>query len=324
MRKNNFSNFLAKHNSFLILSHESADADSVGSTMAMALYLEKLGKNVGVLPDKKLHTKLQFLVHERFLVNLDKINNSEGSFDALIVLDSSNIERTVLPLESALWQLPILNIDHHGDNTFFGEVNIFDEDAAATCEILATIIPEKALDDKIAMQLYAGIVGDTGCFRHSNTTPGVLRLAADLQEYDFDRNEVIRLVILHVEEDAFRMLADALRYVKFLPGFIYLALPNDVLERYNLDEANHPDFVSYLTNVGDAKVVAVMKEIEKNIIKISLRGCFGVNVRVIAQHFGGGGHILAAGAKVEGDFDIVVKEMEQYVKKYLRELGGEF
>lgn len=173
MKKNDFNSFIDEYDSFLVCSHETPDADALGSSIALAIYLNKLGKDAKYLLTDEIPINLEFLINENFAIKKENLIKSQ--YDAIFVLDSSNLRRTPLNPESKMWNLPICNIDHHPDNDSFGQINILNFKSSSTGEILHDLIDLSLIDFEIAKQLYAAIVGDTGGFKHSNTSSKIMR-----------------------------------------------------------------------------------------------------------------------------------------------------
>src|ERR671922_1928340 len=173
---------LRSHDRFLVTTHENPDGDALGSLLAAKLALEQLGKDVvlylsGTTP----------LPHEYGFMDLDSLRRTppdDAADRVVLALDCAN-ERRLGPDPAMLARAPlVLDVDHHHDNSRFGDVNLIVPDASSTGEILRDVFRELdvELTPEIAEPLYIALVTDTGRFQYTNTTPKALRLAAELVE----------------------------------------------------------------------------------------------------------------------------------------------
>jgi len=166
----------------IILSHERPDGDAIGSLLALTLSLERAGKNVAAVLLEGVPSRF------RFLPGADKVTSKiPGDGDLLILVDAADIQRTGFPVEN-LPRQPDINIDHHPTNTFFAGLNLVQETAVATVEIIYDLVVALSLplNQSIAEVLLTGLLTDSLGFRTSNTTPKALRIAAELQELGAD------------------------------------------------------------------------------------------------------------------------------------------
>ena len=173
---------LAAGDRFLVTSHENPDGDALGSLLAMHLALQQLGKDsvmvlVGGSP----------LPGEYAFLDLDGhglLRELPGDAGARVLVAVDCAQETRLTDDRLLEAGMVVNVDHHHDNTRFGTVNLVDDEASSTAEVLADVFAGLGVapDPPIAEALYAGLVTDTGRFQYTNTTPKALRLAADLLE----------------------------------------------------------------------------------------------------------------------------------------------
>jgi phosphoesterase RecJ-like protein len=177
---NDLHRCIGHHGSFLISSHLSLDGDCVGSERAFAWYLISLGKKAAVFNHDPVPAKFGFL-RNAGLIRTEK--PPAGDFEALVVLDCSNLRRLGWDTATAGYDaLPSINIDHHRDNTLFGKVNIVDTHASATGELLYRFFTGEriAFPPEVAEALYAAILFDTWGFRLPNTGNETLLVAAEI------------------------------------------------------------------------------------------------------------------------------------------------
>ena len=183
---------IMKHDRFLVTTHENPDGDALGSLLAMTLALRELGKDAvmylfGEVPIPNEYEFMQF-------AGLQRGPNPEVRDRVVVAVDAAN-ERRLGPQEDMLAQAPlVIDVDHHHDNTRFGDLNLIVPRASSTGEVLRDIFRELgvALTPEIAEPLYVALVTDTGRFQYSNTTPKALRLAAELVDARTKRDAMRR------------------------------------------------------------------------------------------------------------------------------------
>src|SRR5919108_5267571 len=171
---------LRDHDRFLVTTHENPDGDALGSLLAMELALDQLGKDAvmylaGPVP----------LPQEYAFMRLDDLRRElpeDAAERVLVAVDCANESRLGPDPEILMSASLVLNIDHHHDNTRFGDVDLVDSAASSTGEVLRDVFAELgvAITPDIAEALYIALVTDTGRFQYTNTTPKALRLAAEL------------------------------------------------------------------------------------------------------------------------------------------------
>ena len=208
---------LRQHDRFLVVTHENPDGDALGSLLAVTLALRQLGKDVVMylpgptpLPREYAFMPLDELVREAPADAADRV---------LLAVDCAKEDR--IGDEAALARARlVLDIDHHHDNTRFGDLNLIVADASSTGEVLRDVFAELgvALTPELAEPLYIALVTDTGRFQYANTTPKALRLAAELVEAGADIHAVFQQVYESVEFAKLKLLARALDRAEVLEG----------------------------------------------------------------------------------------------------------
>ena len=307
---------LRRHDRFVVTSHENPDGDAVGSLLAMHLALVSLGKDsVMVLGgEQPLPGEFGFLRLEE--QGLLRAAPDDVSDRVLVVVDCAQESRIVEPtlLGSST---TTLNIDHHHDNTRFGDVDLVVEDASSTAEVLADVFDGLGVTrtPEIAEALYTAVVTDTGRFQYSNTSPKALRLAADLVEDGADVGKVFVEVYESTPFPKLRLLARALEHATELAGgrVVVSELRREDFEAAGADEPYSEGVIDHLRAVDGAELVALVRELPEGAParrKGSLRSHpDGVDVSVIARSFGGGGHRRAAGFST----DLTMDEITQHI-----------
>jgi phosphoesterase RecJ-like protein len=308
---------LREHDRFLVVTHENPDGDALGSLLATTLALRGLGKDVemylggsGSLPREYAFMQLDGLrrdlpddLEERVLVAVDCAKADR------IGPDPEPVERASL----------VIDIDHHHDNTRFGDLNLIVADASSTGEVLRDLI--RALDieltPELAEPLYIALVTDTGRFQYTNTTPKALRLAAELVEAGADVHEVFQQVYESVEFAKLKLLARALDRARVLEGGLIVVshlLRKDFAE-VGASEAYSEGIIDSLRAVEGAELAALIREPPRDdgpTRRVSLRASVDeLDVSAIARLFGGGGHRQAAGFSSDASIDEITELIRQ-------------
>ena len=291
-----------KNERILLLAHERPDGDSIGSLCAFYNILKDNGYNAeAVFPEEVPDMYKPFLhIPYRKEITLEEVKE----FSLLIFLDCSNQKRaSVAFLREGELPLPSVNIDHHPDNTSFGNWNYFDSKAAACCQVLFDLANEAKLTISVqaATCLLLGIITDSGCFRYDNTSPSALRTAASLVELGGDRSMVIQKCYNAKPENLALLESDLLcNHLKKSAGgaFAYVYLAPELLEKYGVDLRNTEQLIDCIRQLSSVKACAVLRK-EKDGFKVSLRSKYPeISVGRIARSLGGGGHEMAAGSSL--------------------------
>jgi phosphoesterase RecJ-like protein len=291
---------LREHDRFLVVTHENPDGDALGSLLALTIALRSLGKDVVMylaagapLPHEYGFMPLGDLVREA---------PADAGERVLVAVDCASEHRIGDP--EAIERAPLsLDIDHHHDNTRFGDVNLVVSDASSTGEVLRDVFAELgiALTPELAEPLYIALVTDTGRFQYSNTTPKALRLAAELVEAGADIHAVFKQVYESVEFAKLKLLARVLERAEVLEGgrIVVSHLLRTDFADVGASEPYSEGLIDYLREVEGAELAVFVREQMGSGAhghKGSLRASIDeLDVSVIARRFGGGGHRQAAG-----------------------------
>jgi phosphoesterase RecJ-like protein len=296
---------LRKHERFLVASHENPDGDALGSLLAMHLALSQLGKDSAMFVPGPAP-----LPGEYTFLELDGVHRelpSDHADRVLVAVDCAKEER-LGPDPSLLADAPYtLDIDHHHDNTRFGDANLVVADASSTGEVLADVFGELGvkITPEIAEPLYTALVTDTGRFQYANTSPKSLRLAADLIEAGADSHKVFQTVYENVQFAKLKLLARALERAEVYSGgrLVISYLLKDDFAEVGAAEPYSEGIIDYLRAVEGAVVAALYREPPRGDgprHRVSLRSSVDeVDVSEIARKSGGGGHRQAAGFSSE-------------------------
>ena len=290
----------------LTVCHENPEADALGSALAVALIVEKLGGWSAPVCADPVPPMYGFLPEmTRFRLAPDP----GVDYDLIVVTDCGELERTgsVARDHAELFgRVPILNIDHHKSNTGFGALDWIDPEAAATCEmgtllVLALGLPLAGSGGAIAANLAAGVCIDTANFQHPNTTARTLRVGAELVAAGAPLPEIARRFYRSKPNAQLRLFGRVLaRMESDLDGrLVWSTLVESDLAESDSEPSHAEGLIDLLSQSETAEVVILFKETGHQ-ARISLRTKpGGVDATVLTGRFGGGGHARAAGATVE-------------------------
>src|SRR2546421_9837123 len=308
-------NAIRSHDRFLLVTHENPDGDALGSILALKLALDQLGKDsvMYLYGEAPLPVEYSFMP----LAELRRRLPDDWRERVLIAVDCAN-ESRIGPEPEPLEGAPLaLDIDHHHDNTRFGQLNLIVPNASSTGEVLRDVFAELGVEltPEIAEPLYIALVTDTGRFQYSNTTAKSLRLAAELVEAGADVHAVFQEVYESVEFAKLKLLARALGRAEVLEGgriVVSHLLRTDFTE-VGAAEPYSEGIIDYLRTVEGAELAARIREQlhgSPQAHKGSLRSSIDeLDVSVIARSFGGGGHRQAAGFSSDAPLEEIVERI---------------
>ncbi|MBA4542304.1 MULTISPECIES: bifunctional oligoribonuclease/PAP phosphatase NrnA [Thermoactinomyces] len=307
--------FISEADQVLIVSHVNPDGDAVSSTLAAGYLLKRWGKQVTMVNESPVPKKFFILEGTKEIVSTDQIS---GRFRHVIALDCADRERMGNIRQLLAEDAFIINIDHHATNERFGDVNIVVPDAAATVEILFDWVEQAgvSLDQRLASYLYTGLLTDTGGFRYSNTTPKVLRIAAQLVDTGIESHKIADAVLETVTIEQLQLLQKALSSLRRSDdGLVaWMSLSRKDTDAFLQSHEDLDGIVNYARNILGVDVGILFRETEDGTVKVSLRSREFVDVGKVAKAFGGGGHARAAGCTFHGS----LKEAEEKMLPRLR------
>jgi bifunctional oligoribonuclease and PAP phosphatase NrnA len=307
-----------EHDRFLLTTHENPDGDALGSLLAAKLMLDELEKDsvMYLSGEAPLPAEYTFMPLEDLRRRLpDDVDRR-----VLFALDCANESRLGQGQE-ALERAPlVLNVDHHHDNTRFGQVNVVNADASSTGEIVRDLARELGVEltPEIAEAIYIALVTDTGRFQYANTTPKALRLAAELVEAGADVHRVFQSIYESVQLAKLKLLARALERAQVYEGggiVVSHLLKTDFAE-VGAAEPYSEGIIDFLRAVEGAEMAALIREPPapgRPARRISLRSSSDeLDVSAIARASGdGGGHRQAAGFSSELEIPQIVDFLRQ-------------
>jgi bifunctional oligoribonuclease and PAP phosphatase NrnA len=303
---------LRERDRFILTAHEGPDGDALGSLLGMHHLLTQLGKDSVMfmaakefpLPIEYRFLPLEELFHEPPADMADR---------TVIFLDCGNIDRMPVDFLTA-GDNDIINIDHHHDNTRFGDFNLVNVSASCTAEIvydLAALLGA-TITSEMASALYVGLVTDTGKFMYENTDAHTHRVAAELIEAGVDVDDTYRRLYEHVPLEKLRLVARALEGIQLhCDGrLVVSSITAADYEQTGAGEEMTEGVIDHLRSIDGTKVAAVVRDLGNRgraARKVSLRSSEGdVDVSAIARKNGGGGHKRAAGFSTDLELEELV------------------
>jgi bifunctional oligoribonuclease and PAP phosphatase NrnA len=314
-----------EHDRFLVTTHENPDGDALGSLLASKLVLDQLGKDtvIYLAGDTPLPREYSFME----LGNLLRRPPADADQRLLFAVDCAN-ERRLGPDPTILQRAPlVIDIDHHHDNSRFGQLNYIEPNASSTGEIMRDLIAELGVEltPEIAEALYIAVVTDTGRFQYANTTAKALRLAAELVEAGADVHRVFQGIYENVAFAKLKLIAKALEHAQVFEGgrVIVSHLEREDFDAAGAEEPYSEGIIDYLRAVEGAEIAALIREPPTQngpTRRVSLRTTTeGIDVSAIARKSGGGGHTMAAGFSSESSVD----EITEFIRReYLAQVNG--
>ncbi|MBO6264113.1 MAG: bifunctional oligoribonuclease/PAP phosphatase NrnA [Clostridia bacterium] len=292
--------------SALIFSHSRPDGDTLGSAFALKSALNKIGKRADIVCESPIPQKFSFFPISSEVKRT--INAEDLNYDAHISVDCSVPNMMGENYSLYTKNKNTFNIDHHISNSEYAKYN-YVEDRASCCEIMYSFISALGIeiDKEIANCILLGLSTDTGHFMHNNVTSETFDIASKLVAMGGDIHEI-----------GYRMFKSqpknrALLFVKVMSGMRFfldgkLAIIHtfkDDLNEFNATSDLTEGFIDFPLSVDGVEVAISILENKENCYKISFRSKGKVNVNEIASTFGGGGHVLASGAMLNGFYEDV-------------------
>ncbi|KEO76412.1 MULTISPECIES: DHH family phosphoesterase [Paenibacillus] len=312
--------FILEHDDYLIVSHVQPDGDAVSSTVTVGWLLSCLGKKFTMLNEGPIPKRMDFLWHADEIMDMSQ-QPPERKYNRIICVDCADYRRVGLTEQFFTEDAIILNIDHHPTNDAYGTVNVIKSDAAATAEILFDLLEEFAVtwDVEVATAVYTGLLTDTGGFRYSNTSPKVMSTVSQLLTYGVDGPSLSEKLLEEMTFPQMKVLTKALQTLTMSEdGKVawVVVSPDDMTECGAVNE-DLEGIVNYPRNIRGVEVGIFFKVINDQAVKASLRSAGNVDVAALAQSFGGGGHVRAAGCRLEGKLEDIIKTVVGRVKSEL-------
>ena len=317
--------FLKTPRKIIITTHANPDADALGSSLGLYHFLSKGKHDVRVIVPTSYPDFLEWMPGNDQVINYeeksDKSNEYISQSDLIFCLDFSGYKRIKKMAEEVeRANAKIALVDHHLNPEINPDFNFWNDNAAATAELIFDLISEyegkEAISKEIAECLYAGIMTDTGSFKHSNTSSKIHHMVAELIDLGVEVNMVSRHIYDTNSLKSLQFLGHALSQkleVNELARVAYFVIDESLINDFNLKQGDTEGLVNYALSIKNIVMAAII--IERNDeIKLSFRSVGDVAVNKFAEeYFNGGGHKNASG----GSSDLPLKETEEKFKELI-------
>jgi bifunctional oligoribonuclease and PAP phosphatase NrnA len=296
---------IQKFNKITLLTHFRPDGDGVSACAALSFILVKLGKSVETVYPNEPELKFSRQSENLF------INKHEQQPDLLIMCDTANRERTYLPEQFN--NVPIINIDHHVDNSVNGAFNFVDGSVASACEILYKLLKKwdaTLIDTYVAECLLFGILSDTNVFRTQLTNSTTLRIAAELLDKGVNLFELKTELLSNKNPKIINLWGDVFNRVQISKNkkAAWMYITQADLKERDLTLSSLVGFNDFLAEISGIDITLLFYEFSNGQVKVSLRSK-EADVNKLAVQFGGGGHKNASGIVSDKPLQELIKEV---------------
>ena len=316
----NIEDALLNSKKVAIAGHIRPDGDCIGSCTALYMYLNECRKELGL---ERVDVYLEPFGEEfNILSGTEHIRHTSDNdevYDVFISLDSSSPDRLGFAIKYFESAKKRICIDHHITNVFFADINHVVADASSTCEVLYNLMDNNRITKEIAKSLYIGIVHDTGMFKNSSTSDKTMEIAAGLIRKGIDFTRLIDETFIQKTYMQLQIMGRCLMESQVLLGgkVIVSSIERKVLDFYGASFGDLNGIIDQLRTAKGCEVAIFIYETNDNEHKVSLRSNGIVDVSKIAYHFGGGGHIKAAGCTMAGTVQDIINTLTPHIEEQL-------
>ena len=315
---NEISKSIEDSKNIAVVSHINPDGDNLGSLLGFGLSLVRFGKNVEFVKSDIIPEDYTFLP------GADKLSGygqSRKYLDLLIVLDSSDPTRLgdnkILLDEAKV----VINIDHHVSNSMFGDIKLVDAKASSTGEIVYKLIEylNLPIDTEIATCLYAAITTDTGRFSYQSVTGETHRIAAKLYDEGIDGYEINKRLYQTRSLKRTRLFSRAMADMELLfdGKAAIIKISRKMLEETGASMEDTEGIVEFLRDTDSVEAACLLKEIDENQVKVSIRTKNTIDANKMCSSFGGGGHIRASGCTISATLDEAAVLLSEEISRHI-------
>ncbi len=294
-------NLIKQSKSVAVFGHQSPDGDCLGSISAISFLIESFGINVDAFIDDDIPPRLTFLEYD----NINKKDFDLSNYDLLITVDVASDRLLGKYKDIFLNFSKTIVIDHHKNRKLQGTLVTYVDNKKASCsEIIFELINTAKINitKDIATKLYMGVVDDTACFLHDNTTSSTHYVGAKLLELGADLHRINYNIIKKIPRKTFEIRQLLNSQIVFDGQLTYIVISGKFMMKHNFTKVDIGDYVNMLVNLENTKIAFTVVEKQKNVFSVSLRSISGYDVSHIASALGGGGHSQASGFEIREDF----------------------
>jgi phosphoesterase RecJ-like protein len=305
--------------SILVCGHSDPDGDSLGTALAFRRYLLSLGKDVTVVRSGEIPYKYSFMPDIENIVIPESVTSR---FDLAIYLECSNPSRAGDVSALCAQDAKIINIDHHPDNSGYGDVVWQDVGASSVGEMLFEIFEHVGYrpDEKGAIQLYAAILTDTGRFRFNSTTRRTMETAGRLIEYGANPRTICDKIYYSLKPSTLKLTGLLLHDMEYYEGerICLMFLTNDKLKKSGAGKDEIEGLVDFVLYGENTQLGGLLKEKNAGLTKISLRSRGNYDVSALAHKYNGGGHVNASGCEIRLPIKDATRQLLGDLKEMLK------
>ena len=311
--------FIKENNNFLVSAHINADGDAIASVIAIGLFLKQFNKSYHmILNDQQIDTRFNYLKDYDKIIHYKKGMNPE--ITSAIILDVPGIKRLgdvgdLLPYRSA-----VVKIDHHPEEDDFADVNFVDEKASSTTQLIYELIKvsNTDIDLSMAQAIYTGIIYDTGRFSFSNTTARDLYICSRMVSIGVEPATITNKIFFENSFDSLKTIGKGLAAMENYYNGAVIVIYLDYKSMKGNHQGEIEELANYSVAIRGGKIGLFIREFKPDFHKISLRSKSNIDVNKIAKVFDGGGHARAAGCRIHGNKDEVIKKLLKEIEKELK------
>ena len=313
------ADFIQTHTSFVVTSHSRPDGVSLGSSIALGLALTQIGKKVSIVQSDRVPNDFLWLPGVELIERKKQV--SDGA-DSAIILECNNVSRTGL---ESLETDHVINIDHHTNTDFYGDLNWVDDSAAAVAEMVFKLIDFLGAEvtPEIATNLYVAIITDTGSFRFPNTTSRTFGVASRLVSMGAEPAAIARALYSEQPESRVRLLVTVLSTLemkrKRQGSVAWIQLTEEMLSETGATRDQTEGLIDHVLAIQGVKVAVFYREEGPRTTRVSLRSSNGLDVAQIARKWDGGGHRNAAGLTIDKAMPDAIQELTEVLQQALAE-----
>jgi len=295
----------------VITSHLRPDGDSICTAIALYLMGQSLGKEMTIINKDPLPRPFDLFPD----INLIQVGDiPPQQFDCVILLECANVSRSGHKNIDSYFKI---NIDHHHSNDYYGDINWVESQFSAIAEMVYHLALELGVEitPEIAFHLYCGIASDTGSFQFSNTRAEAFEVCAQLVKKGANPVRVSELLFYNNTPEKIILLGQVLSrlQIKGQNQIAIISMFQNELSSLGLKEIDTEDITTLARSIKGIQLVLFFKEMEPNVYRVSIRSRGQINAAAIAEFFGGGGHLHAAGFTIAGKYESLVEDIPQKI-----------
>lgn len=318
-----FKNLVENAKDIVITTHIHPDADGIGSEIALCMALRLLGKNAICVNEKSLLERYRYLDPDNVVISSEEFENKKSNIDLFIVTDTNSLDRIGVKMKK-LTPLAknLLFIDHHPAPKQLAAIHCIDTSQAATGQLVGTLIESLGISftKEMALPLYTAILIDTSSFRYPTVTGNTHRILAKLLDTGIQPPEAYNYIYGTKEISYMQFLGVVLSAAQSVDDgkIAWIKLTEEQLKEYDVDTEDTHGFINHLLILNNIKVACMFRKVGDQ-VKISFRSAGDIDVGVIAQALGGGGHDHSAATIIKGgDIEEIISDVIPKISAMLK------